>query len=150
MQTCEFNSYLMIKAAEEVNGDWIVSGPIASQEEDYDGDIITKSAVLSGLSMFFKLGGHVDYEHQYEKSKDTGKPDPDYLIGKAIDVFNNAEDRNRPWVRIQLYKSSELAKKVWHKIQDGCPMGVSLFGRSLHEKGTEVVIEGKLINRNYN
>ena len=122
-----FDISVMIKSAvESPEGDWIVSGPVASLKEDYDGHVLAKAGVLNGLKTFFRLGGHVDYEHRYLETQD-----PDDIIGKAIDF---KEVDGIPWIVVKLRKSVDLSKKVWRAVNDPdspVPMGFSLIGHAV-------------------
>jgi hypothetical protein len=118
----------LIKSVEEnADGDYIISGPIHDLQEDYDGDTIEKSGLLNGMKTFWKMGKHIDYAHQYLQSIRRGKPDPDLLIGKGLEIF---EVNGIPWLKAKLYKGNELAEKVWNQLRRGVEFGFSLEGLS--------------------
>lgn len=122
---------VLIKSVEETSsGDWVVSGPVASLKEDYDGDIMERSGILKGLEMFRKLGSHIDYAHQYALTHD-----PDYLIGKGI---STKDVDGVPWITVQLFKAKKLAKKVWDHLQAGGEMGFSIEGIAKARSGRRI------------
>ena len=114
----EFNS--LIKSAETEDGSMVLYGPIAPEGEDYDGDILTKSALQSGLDMFKKLNCHVDFNHKFRKTDD-----PKWLIGKGTVIDG---PNGRPWLKTTLYKRSDIAQEVWNKIHEGATFGYSVDG----------------------
>ena len=117
----QFNASVLIKSAKETeDGKWIVSGPVASLEKDYDGDIIEKAALNRGLKYFTDFGKQVDWEHQYSKTKDA-----DFLIGKGIAI---EEVDGKPWLVTQLFKSKPYAQKLWRHLQDEGEAGYSIEG----------------------
>lgn len=113
----------MIKSAEQVDGEWLVSGPVHDLAEDYDGETMEKSGILNGLRTFFKLGAHVDREHLYAKTRN-----PDDIVGVAKGV---SEVAGVPWLTVQLRKSNHHARAIWEAVRDGVPMGFSILGRAL-------------------
>lgn len=116
-----FRARILIKAHEETeDGRWLVSGPIHDLKEDYDEETLEKSGLLKGLDMFVRMGAHVDWEHQYARTRD-----PDYVIGKGIEI---KEIDNVPWLTTMLYKGKALAQKLWQHLQEGGEAGYSLEG----------------------
>ena len=124
----EFEAYVPIsKATESADGKWLVSGPIASLDEDYDGDILEKAGIIKGLDMFKRLGSHVDWDHQYNKTKNV-----EYLIGKGIEI---GEVDGVPWLTTELFKSKKKAQDLWQHLQDGGTAGYSLLGKAVKVVG---------------
>lgn len=120
----DIHVYLDIcKSQETADGRWLVHGQVASSKEDYDGEVLEKAGVAKGLDMFKRLGAHVDYEHQYSRTKD-----PDVIIGKGVDI---TYIEGAPYLTTELYKSKPLAQKVWRHLQAGGAAGYSLEGRAL-------------------
>ena len=115
-----FSASVIIKSAEEVDGKWLVSGPVCSLQEDYDGDIIQKCAIDKGMKYFEKLGRQVDWEHQYSKTKN-----PDVLIGRGVDV---RDQDGQKWLTTELFKGKPLAKSLWLHLKEGGEAGYSIEG----------------------
>src|ERR1051326_2873325 len=126
-----FDVTVLIKATQETpEGDWLVSGPVASLLEDYDGDTLEKSGIWRGLDVFFRLGGHVDIEHLYQKSVNENRPDLDLIVGKAL---KGTEVDGVRWLVVKLFKGNPYAQKIWQKLQDGMALGFSLSGFALRK-----------------
>jgi hypothetical protein len=125
-----FNSWVLLTKATESFDDWIVSGPVADVDvADYDGETLVKAGVMRGLELHGKLGGHIDYEHQYPKTKD-----PKWLIGKSVEV---SEVDGKPWLTVLLHKAgpgAELARKVWDSVKNGIRMGFSIWGSGVKDR----------------
>lgn len=116
-----FCARILIKAYEETeDGRWLVSGPIHDLKEDYDEETLEKSGLLKGLEMFVRMGSHVDWEHQFARTRD-----PEYVIGKGIRI---TEVDGVPWLTTQLFKGKALAQKLWKHLQEGGEAGYSLEG----------------------
>lgn len=116
-----FETTVLIKAhREDENGDWYVSGPIASLVPDYDGETLHKSGILEGLKMFDHLGSHVDYGHMYDKTLN-----PKWLIGKGVAV---TEENGVPWLTVKLFKAKEWAQSLWEHVTAGGHAGFSIQG----------------------
>ena len=134
MQQYEINSWGLIKAMGDGNddGDWLISGPIASTKPDYDGDTIFSKAVEKGLSMFDRLGGQVDWMHQFNKTND-----PNHIVGRAVGY---TKLNGQIWLTTVLDKTNELAQKIWRMVKattaDGKPLhklGYSLLGHGVKD-----------------
>lgn len=138
MSEQSFRTCVMLKSAREEDGQWYVSGPVASTNEDYDGEILEKAGVLKGLQMFWNLGRHVDWEHQYGRTHD-----PDYVIGKGIKV---STIDGVPWLTTMLYKAKPYAKKLWDHLQSGGDAGYSIEGivKARHPKNHKHVLETEI------
>lgn len=98
----------------------VVCGPVSSEVEDWDGEVMERSGVIKGLNKYMRLGGAVDYDHLY-----TQTHDPNTLIGRG-EIFYV---EGRPWLRTHL-RDNELAKAVWDAVNDpNAPrMGYSVEG----------------------
>lgn len=113
------------KAVAAEDGRWLLHGPAALvDEEDFDGDILDKSAVSAGLVIFRRLGGQVDWEHQYRKTMD-----PSFLIGKCVDTRPNPGG-GADLVTTELFQDAQkpLAKAAWDHKRVGGYLGYSLQG----------------------
>lgn len=123
MQVRDWEGWVLIKSAEEQDGDWVVSGPVHDLQQDYDGETMEKSGILNGLRTFFKLGGHVDREHLYAKTRDLRD-----IVGTATGV---SDVDGVPWLTVRLRKANEHAAAIWQAVKDGIPVGFSILGRAL-------------------
>jgi hypothetical protein len=131
MLTTPFAASIMLKATSDDDDEWIVSGPAASLERDYDGEVLEKAGLIEALRDWCtRFKGHVDYEHGYSRSIASGKPDPDLIIAKGIDV---TEVDGKPWVVVKLLKGKALAEKVWRHLKAGGEMGFSLEGKGAYD-----------------
>jgi hypothetical protein len=106
-----FTAQSVIKGHAEKDGKRFLHGPIAPDEEDYDTDIFTQVGLEKGLPTFIKLAGntdhgHVDWAHQWRKTKDPG-----FIIAKGR-PFTGPD--GRPWL------SDELAPKGTKPCADAC------------------------------
>ena len=113
------------KAGETADGEMLLSGPVASAMEDFDGDILEKAGIWKGLDVFDKLGGQVDWCHQWKKTQD-----PNMLIGRAIE--RKLVD-DTPFLTTQLRKGLKLAQDVWQLHKDGMKLGYSIDGTGLRD-----------------
>ncbi len=114
---------VLIKAHETgPNGEWIVSGPIAPEGEDYDTDILTDVGLTKGLQMYAKLNRQVDFAHMYDKTHE-----PKWLIGTGA-PFRGPD--GRWWLKTVLDKASDIARQLWQKINGDPPQpfGYSIRG----------------------
>lgn len=116
-----FSASVLIKAVDAQEGKHIVYGPVASAQKDYDDEILEKAGVWKGLDMHTRLGGHVDWEHLYSKTKD-----PDTLIG--IGVKKALVDGVAHLATRLKVGQIPLADKVWNMAQRGDHLGYSLEG----------------------
>lgn len=130
-----FRTDVLIKGVEEEGDQWLMYGPVASLKEDYDGEILEKSGILNGLKTFFRLGRHIDYDHQYTESLKKGKPDPDLIIGQALEV---RDIEGVPNLVVRLFKSNPIAQKLVRNMKDGMEAGFSIFGFAKKKVGNRV------------
>ena len=114
----------------------VVSGPIASETKDYDGDEIVRAGVVKGLQTFVGLGGHVDYNHLFAVSQD-----PDHIIGKGEVFYVDS----RPWLKTTLRKGNPWAEKAFRMVQDGLHCGYSLLGNGTRDGKKVVSTDIKMI-----
>lgn len=118
-----FQAYCLIKSATEENGEWVISGPVASEEEDYDGQTLERSGIIKGLTKFMRMGGLVDWEHLYMKTQNLK-----YIVGQGSVFYVNG----RPWVKTVLDKSCELAQQIWDWVVNKKKrMGYSILGKGV-------------------
>lgn len=111
---------VLCKAREDENGDWLISGPAASLNEDYDGEVLAKSGILNGLQSWFRFGAHVDHGHQFKRTRNY-----DDLIGKGV---RQAEVDGVPWIEAKLFKSKGKSQEIWRHLKAGGELGFSLDG----------------------
>jgi hypothetical protein len=137
LQQYDINTFGFIKAVGEDDGDWLISGPIASLKPDYDGDTILNKAIEMGLRMYERLGGQVDWEHKYKRSKD-----PDDIIGRSVGYTRL---NGQIWMTTLLDKGNALAQKIWRmakaKTADGKPLhklGYSVLGKGVKDDNGNV------------
>lgn len=124
--TTPFAASIMLKASTDDNDEWIVSGPAVSLQRDYDGEVIEKTGIVDAIKRWITdFKGHIDYEHGYSRSVMSGKPDPDLIIARGVDV---TEIDGRPWITARLLKGKDLAEKVWRHLKSGGELGFSIEG----------------------
>ncbi|MHA2426517.1 MAG: hypothetical protein ACXADB_00555 [Candidatus Hermodarchaeia archaeon] len=122
--------HVLIKGAEE-NGKWIVYLQASNEMKDQDGEIVEVTA-LKKAADYFLSHGIVTWDH---KQKVTG--DPGFIIGEPLDVkFTN---KNETLVKGFLYKSNDIAQKVWKNIKSGARrIGASIGGGILQKAETTI------------
>lgn len=132
-ETKPFESFCPLSKADggtaDTDAPMVVSGPIASETSDFDGDTMLRAGIVKGLDMFNRLGGHVDYNHLFGQTQD-----PDHIIGQG-EVFYV---EGRPWLKTTLRKGNSLAEKTWRMVRDGVHCGYSLLGNGVRD-GNKVV-----------
>lgn len=124
----EFSFFSLIKAheaqeetASQKKGDWYVHAPIAlTEQEDFDKHILSKAGVDAGLALHERMGGHIDYAHMYQKTKDLS-----YLVGRrvATPVIDGATN-----MVARLFKGKKNAQDIWEQLTEGGVLGFSLQG----------------------
>ena len=114
-------------ATENDQGDWIVSGPVAPETADYEGDAFPDALIRKGLSFFGKFGSHdgtlgqVDWAHMYPQTRN-----PKWLIGRGKPVDGSD---GRAWCATYLLKAKEIAQEAWKHFQAGGFAAYSLDGK---------------------
>lgn len=125
---------------EKGQGDeWVISGFPASEQEDFDKDVLERTGVIKGLDHFFRVGGWIDYDHQYPKTKD-----PKFLIGTATDRTTDKD--GRPIVIGKLFQHKELAKAIYDDMGAGGKYGFSMWGQGVRDPKNPKRITHTLIN----
>lgn len=116
-----FSGCVLLKAATRTkNGDAIISGPVASEQEDFDGEVLERSGIWKGLQTYQRLHMPVDYEHQYSQN-----PDPKWMIGEGVCI--KSVD-GRPWLSTRLFMDNPLAQRVFKHVEAGRRAGYSIEG----------------------
>ena len=128
LQKLDWESWTPITKAVEKDGEWLLSGPVASQQKDYDGEIMEKAGIISGLDMHDQLGGQVDWDHMWARTHD-----PDTIIGRSVErpLVDSV-----PWMVTKLRKSLPLAQKCWRLANDPdveMKVGYSVQGSAIHD-----------------
>ena len=123
-------SEVMIKGVEE-NGKWIIYLQASNEMKDQDGETVEVNA-LKKASDYFLSHGVLSWDHKQKVTHDPG-----FIIGEPLDVkFTNS---NETLVKGFLYKSNDIAQKVWKNIQSGARrMGASIGGGILQKAETTI------------
>ena len=115
---------------EEKDGARIVHGPLASEDEDYDGEYMVRSGVKKGREMHTRLGAHVDWDHMYLPTHN-----PETLIGVGKH-YDRADGRPLMDTHLRPEGESRYADGCWKGI-GSIPMGYSLLGTAVKAQGSK-------------
>lgn len=123
-----FSFYLPIcKAYDGQDGEtWVIEGPLSDPGADLQGDEMDMSGLQKGMELFFRLGGHVDWDHLWERTRD-----PDYLIGRGVEMYlakHPTTGIDVPWLRVSLFRNKEMAAKAVRHLKAGGSLGFSVAG----------------------
>ena len=116
---------VLIKGAEE-NGQWVVYLQASNEMLDQDGEKV-ESGALKKAADYFLTHGVLSWDHKHKVTHDPG-----FIIGEPLDVrFTNSGET---LVKGFLYKSNDIAQKVWKNIQSGARrIGASIGGGILQK-----------------
>lgn len=117
--------HVLIKGAEE-NGQWVIYLQASNEMVDQDGERI-ESEALRKASDYFLTHGVLSWDHKHKVTHDPG-----FIIGEPTDVrFTKGGET---LVKGFLYKSNDIAQKVWKNIQSGARrIGASVGGGILQK-----------------
>ena len=127
----DFTCYVDVCKAEggPESDDMEVSGPVASEQRDLQGDTMLRVGIWKSLVGYFKnYGAHVDWEHLYVKTHD-----PKWIIGRGKEAVSVD---GRPWLVAKLFKSNPIAIDVFNRIKDGARIGYSIVGSAMRDPRT--------------
>lgn len=118
-------SQVLIKGAEE-NGQWIIYLQASNEMTDQDGERVEASA-LKKAADYFLTHGVLSWDHKHKVTHDPG-----FIIGEPMDV--RFSQSGETLVKGFLYKSNDIAQKVWKNIQSGAKrIGASIGGGILQK-----------------
>lgn len=121
---------VLIKAAEE-DGQWIVYLQASNESLDQDGELVEMDALRKAAD-YFLTHGVISWDHKHKATHDPG-----FIIGEPLDV-KFTEDR-KTLVKAFLYRSNDIAQKVWKNIQSGAKrLGASIGGGILQKAGNSL------------
>jgi hypothetical protein len=106
-----------------LEGQMVVDGPFSSHKPDFEDEVITKAAILSGVNTFNSMGKHVDWDHQYRVTKD-----PKFLIGQGVHHYQQAD--GTPNLVTRLYADNPIAQNAWSLLKANGELGYSVEGRA--------------------
>jgi len=116
---------VIIKGVEE-NGQWIVYLQASNEMKDQDGETVEIGA-LKKAADYFLSHGVLSWDHKHKVTHDPG-----FIIGEPLDVKFTAN--NETLVKGFLYKSNDIAQKVWKNIKSGARrIGASIGGGILQK-----------------
>lgn len=116
---------VLIKGAEE-NGKWIVYLQASNEMKDQDGETVDSDA-LKKAADYFMSHGVLSWDHKHKVTHDPG-----FIIGEPLDV--KFTPNGETLVKGFLYKSNDIAQKVWKNIQSGARrLGASIGGGILQK-----------------
>lgn len=111
---------VLIKGAEEA-GQWVVYLEASNELQDQDGETVDMAA-LKKAADYFRTRGVLSWDHKHKMLNDPG-----YIIGEPLDV--RFSDDRKTLVKGFLYKSNDIAQKVWKNIKSGTTrLGASIGG----------------------
>ena len=106
---------------------WLVHGHAASEEEDYDGDVLQRSQIVKGLQTWQAMGEKIDFDHKYIPTGELK-----YLIGKGVG-HNFSDAKTQPVVTGELFKHKPIAKEIWEDMDKGVTFGYSIQGKGVRD-----------------
>lgn len=121
---------VLIKGVEE-DGQWIVYLQASNESLDQDGEALEMDA-LQKAADYYLSHGVLSWDHKHKQTNDPG-----FIIGEPLDV-RFTKDR-KTLVKGFLYKSNDIAKKVWGNIQSGARrLGASVGGGILQKAESQI------------
>jgi len=121
---------VLIKGAEE-DGKWIIYLQASNEMLDQDGEKVEASA-LKKAADYFMTHGVLSWDHKHKVTNDPG-----FIIGEPLDV--KFTQTGETLVKGFLYKSNDIAQKVWKNIQSGARrLGASIGGGILQKSETTI------------
>jgi len=113
----------------------IISGPVSSGKEDWEGEILDQAGVWKALEYYRQSGMQVGYDHMYPQDRDPRTKDQ-WLIGQGIKL---ERINGRPYLTARLYKSNPLAQQIAQKLREGAKYFFSVYGPPPIRKGKRVI-----------
>lgn len=110
---CEGNPVLYVEASNE--------------NLDFDGERVLKEALLAEKE-YFKENGYISWDHL---ARQTDNHDPQFIIGKPLDVY---EKNGSVWVKMVLARSNKYVQDIIEKVKDGVHVFFASIGASSAEK----------------
>ena len=121
---------VLIKGAEE-DGKWIVYLQASNEMKDQDGETVEASA-LKKASDYFLTHGVLSWDHKHKATHDPG-----FIIGEPLDV--KFTPNGETLVKGFLYKSNDIAQKVWKNLMSGARrLGASIGGGILQKSESTI------------
>jgi len=121
---------VLIKGAEE-NGQWIIYLQASNEMKDSDGETVEANGLRKAAD-YFMTHGVLSWDHKHKTTHDPG-----FIIGEPLDV--RFTDNNETLVKGFLYKSNDIAQKVWKNIQSGAKrIGASIGGGILQKAESNI------------
>lgn len=117
--------HVLIKGQEE-DGQWMVYLQASNEMRDQDGETVDMDA-LQKAADYFLTHGVLSWDHKHKATHDPG-----FIIGEPLDVRFTKDKKTL--VKGFLYKSNDIAQKVWNNIQSGARrLGASIGGGILQK-----------------
>jgi len=121
---------VLIKGAEE-DGKWIIYLQASNEMQDQDGEKVEASA-LKKAADYFLTHGVISWDHKHKVTNDPG-----FIIGEPLDV--KFTTKGETLVKGFLYKSNDIAQKVWKNIQSGARRIGASIGGGILQKAESVI-----------
>lgn len=116
---------VLIKGVEE-NGKWIIYLQASNEMKDQDGETVETNA-LKKAADYFMSHGVLSWDHKHKVTHDPG-----FIIGEPLDV--RFTSKGETLVKGFLYKSNDIAQKVWKNLESGARrIGASIGGGILQK-----------------
>lgn len=121
---------VLVKGEEE-DGKWIVYLQASNELTDQDGEIV-EMAALKKAADYYLEHGVLSWDHKHKMTYDPG-----FIIGEPLEV--RFSDKNETFVKGFLYKSNDIAQKVWKNILSGATkIGASIGGGILEKADNRI------------